>query len=151
MLMLYDSKEILCNSALSIIRDIEADFCSIKLTKDEVTCSMLRDIEQAEYYDSTKFIDRFGLAVSVMNLSTGCKAALLVHYRPDCVVDFLECGNNARDAVIFNCKSGNMIFYERDTTVCNYKKETSVIDCFYKGKRYQSTVDFNSFLMNGNY
>ena len=97
-------------SDFAVITDVEAAFGDVVLKDDETTKNLLYNIDKAKYLNEFYFIDRFGAKVSVLNLSTGCKAALCVHYLEVKIIDLKECGFNARDAILAFCKKGNIIY-----------------------------------------
>lgn len=94
-----------------IIFDVEYEFMGLSLTGTDIDNSIINYIEQGKYYDDTSFIDRFGVKCYYDCMSTGCKAALLVANRPNKVVNCIECGSNALEAIILYCKDGEILVY----------------------------------------
>ena len=106
-------------NAEEIIKDIEMHFDTIKVRGTELDRMMIREIDGGEYFDETSFIDRFGCKLYTTELSTGCKAALCVANCPDKIIDLLECGFNARDAIICACSRGSVIIHSESVTIQN--------------------------------
>lgn len=100
-----------------IIRDVEREFEKIKLTGSEIEKILLEKIEEARYESEIAFIDRFGFKLYTSELSTGCKAALCVLYNQDKIVDLIECGLNARDAIIAYIPAGNILIRDNGVTI----------------------------------
>jgi hypothetical protein len=112
---------------------------------------LLSEIEQATYYNEERFVDRFGVPVYISELSTGCKAALCVHYMPDKIIDLIECGTNARDAILKYCKNGSVIYYGMDTTVSDYGYENIEVDIDLHGRRINRISEFNDYFESYEY
>lgn len=100
-----------------IVRDIEKHFDTIRLKGSELDRALIKEIDNGEYYDEISFIDRFGCKLYTTELSTGCKAALCVANTPDKTIDLLECGLNARDAIICACDYGAVIMHNESVTI----------------------------------
>lgn len=149
MLYLYDAEELnLDEIELPIIKDVEEGFLGLQLEDDNVTRRILKEIEQAEYYSPTRVTDRFGAQIYISELSTGCKAALCVQHYPDKVIDTIECGSNARDAIIRNCTKGHVIFYNNDRMIISNNKDVNI--CL-KNKIFHSIEDLNDFMGSYDY
>lgn len=101
----------------SVIRDVEEAFSSFELKGDTCTRNLMKYIDKADYVDSIRFSDRFGDLLYLDNLSSGCKAALCVHYLQDSIVDLAEGGLNVRDAVIAYCTEGNVLIHDWDVSL----------------------------------
>lgn len=91
--------------------DVEFEFKGIEITGTNTDRNIIKYIEDGEYLSKTAFIDRFGAKCYYDCMSTGCKAALLVANRPDKVVNCIECGSNALEAIILYCKDGEILVY----------------------------------------
>lgn len=151
MLTMYDNEyfdEKKCS--MPIVRDVEEAFASIRLVDDETTRKLLKEIEQSEFYNESRVTDRFGAQIYTSELSTGCKAALCVHYLQDKVIDLKECGTNARDSIIANCKAGYVIFYDSCFGIAS-KGHEEVIDVILKGKRFRRLSELNDFMNSYEY
>lgn len=85
--------------------DIYADSVNFN---DRIVQKVMKDIDNVEYAGDLMFFSKFkkGLAVSVSELSTGCKTAINVYSFPDKIFNLAECGNNALET-IFNLRRGN--------------------------------------------
>ena len=147
MLHLYNEDEIEQNSSL-VIRDVEDAFLGIQLVDDKTTRQILKAVDGATCLNGNTVKDRYGISIYTSRLSTGCKAALCVHYLKDKIIDLVECGYNARDAVILNCKEGNAVFYYRDLNVSWGLSEDAPINVLYENIEFYSTKEFNKYIDN---
>jgi hypothetical protein len=135
-----------------VIHDVESFFVtSVKLVNDDVTCKLLNEIEQAKYLSDNTFEDRYGRSVYTTELSTGCKAALCVHYFPNKVVDLLECGLNARDAILKYCKDGNVLYYGMNITVDTFDAEDLEVSIVSNERVFHNLDDFNDYFGSYDY
>lgn len=78
--------------AIPFERDVERLFSKVALTGFDYDKSVLEHIEFGSYKDKSTFIDRFGIKVRVVDLSTCDKAAMSLHYYPDVLI----CGDEIR-------------------------------------------------------
>lgn len=139
---------------MDYIEDVNSGFMVYLVDgiQDTVTTKkLLMDIDGARYYNRTKCLSRFGVIEECFDLSTGCKAAILVSQQNK-PVSLKECGINVRDAIIKNCTSGTIIMYNLDP-VCvefnkNYKPISFSIDVSFMGKRFTDILSFNDFLVD---
>lgn len=92
---------------LELIRDPDAVFMETKLAADSTDAKLVEVIDGGKLVDGQTFVDRFGVTLYTSNLSTGCKAALLVN-NTDNVVDLRECGINAISAIFSFCHKGHV-------------------------------------------
>lgn len=88
-----------------LVRDPEAYFSRLTLRCDDVDRSLVRVIERGTLLDGSRFLDRFGTVLYTHQLSTGCKAALMVN-NSDKVIDLRTCGVNAVSAILSLCRRG---------------------------------------------
>lgn len=65
-----------------IIRNPEAAFLELRVTRSNLTETLMREIDKAEYVNEVLFIDRFGCTIPISRLSTGCKTAIVVEHNP---------------------------------------------------------------------
>lgn len=126
--------------------DIDKEFASTLVVDLPQIRSVMKEIDGANFVNSREFIDRFGKHLYIDRLSTGCKAAILVILKPDTVIDTRECGINARDAIIYNCNNGRIVFYDMGTTVKSYDRDNTVIDVIYRGKNYCDVDNLNEVI-----
>lgn len=147
MLTLYDADR-LNRTKLDklIVENVEEAFFEFQVQDDETTRKLIEEIEKGKYYNEERFIDRFGAQVYLTELSTGCKAALCVHYLTDRIIDLKECGINARDAILFYCKEGNAIFYDSGLTINDFMREESKVDICINGKIFHKISEFNDYV-----
>lgn len=89
-----------------LIRDVEKYFRMVNFSDTEINRLIVEELEEGKLISRYAFIDRFGYIIPIEFLSTGCKAALMVH-NSDYVIDLLECGRNAIN-VIFNRCDGSV-------------------------------------------
>lgn len=66
-------------SGMELIRDPEAYFSCLELRCDDIDRDLVRVIEEGTLLDGSRFLDRFGVTLYTQQLSTGCKAALMVN------------------------------------------------------------------------
>lgn len=126
-----------------IIRDVELQFLKTRLYKNDYILKALKEIEKAEYNDEHSFIDRFGFKLYSKDLSTGCKAAICVHAFPNMIIDVVECGLNALNFIISNCKDGAILISE-GTMQLFYKK--GAVDVILDGKRFTDCDDLVDYI-----
>ena len=146
MLELFNAETFRIAEHKDIIFNVEEAFDTIRLQNDEITCMLLKYIEKAEYYDASRIIDRFGTCIYTSEISTGCKAALCVHYLKDKIIDLKESGVNARDYIVFLCNEGRALFYFPDLTInqCLFPKKC--IEVSMDGRYFNNVVDLNRYL-----
>lgn len=107
----------------NVIRNVDDIFITMPVLKTETNINILRELEQASYYDTTSYIDRFGIKLSYSDISTGCKVALAVSQNPDLIFDTIECGWNARDIILYYCTDGKIIFRHSDLFIGDDEKD----------------------------
>ena len=86
-------------------------FQSLALRDDEMTKTILQNIDNAEYASEDMIIGR-DKKIGALNkscLSTGCKTLLNIIYNPNVCFDVAECGRNALE-MLSVIKDG-MIFF----------------------------------------
>lgn len=98
---------------LPVVNDVDLEFKRIALSDTPLNRLLIEKIEQGKYYDPYYYIDRFGVKLDIDNMSSGCKAALCVANINDKVINLIECGINARDAIYQYCTSGYAITPDR--------------------------------------
>lgn len=89
------------------VRDPEAYFVKTKISCDDTDKRLVSIIDEGILVDSSRFLDRFGVTLYTAQLSTGCKAGLLVN-NSDAVIDLRECGMNALSAILSLCQNGRV-------------------------------------------
>lgn len=89
-------------------QNIDALFMKLKIKVTNEAKQLVADIDHGKLIDSYSFIDRFGNQHNLNDLSTGCKAALLVCFGNN-EIDFTSSGQNAIEATIRNVKHGKMV------------------------------------------
>lgn len=131
------------------IQDPEAAFLTLRVTRSDLTATLMREIDKAKYVDEVSFIDRFGRTLPISRLSTGCKTAIVVEHNPDKIVDLIECGYNARDSIIRNIKSGKVLFRYNDISIDYPGFNDYGIDVLFDGIHFTSLDDLNLYLSQG--
>lgn len=142
MLHLHRSNQLPVGS--KVVDDVEAWMVRVRLQDTPLTRVLLKEIEGAEWVSPDKFKDRFGCTLYIDALSTGCKTALLVAALPEYIIDTRECGHNARNAIIRNITTGNIIFHYGDFNIL--EGASDVIDVMLDGRHFTSLNAFNLYL-----
>lgn len=77
--------------------------------EQESVKEIIKSIDHVTYVGNQRIRSKFeeNLAISVRELSTGCKTAINVFSFPDTIFSVAECGDNALQ-VIFNCQEGKI-------------------------------------------
>ena len=138
----FDKEKIPKN--LRVISDVEKEFESTKLSDSEGVRILLKKIEKGTYCNAYSFIDRFGNKLLKSNISTGCKAAILVYQDNTIVVDLKECGYNAKSAIISYCKTGNILMPEFMGEFMFF--DTEDIDVWIKEYNFKNLSELNQYL-----
>lgn len=133
-------------SGLEVIKDVELAFSEIGIPNTDVAKILIKEIEQGEYIDTISFKDRFGYKLDMSCLSTGCKAALVVLMNPSKLVDLQECGWNARDEIIKNCKEGNILLEYDDVTFTLKDGDEWGIDVRVDNYRFTNINSLNKYV-----
>lgn len=92
--------------------DVDSTFISTEIKDIEHASNMIRLIDKGQFNGGSSFIDRFGNKLLISELSTGCKAAILVNELRDKKILCFECGDDAIGAIVRNCQIGNIIIYD---------------------------------------
>ena len=131
-----------------IISDIEEAFYNIKLTCTEEEKRIVSEIEHGELIDSARFRDVFGCTLYVSDLSTGCKAGLVTLHNKDKVLDCIECGNNARDAIIRHCKEGGILIVDNGVSISYPYGDKGLCNVCLDGLEFYTIDKLNSYIRN---
>lgn len=145
MLTIYFDGEILPNNK-EYVKDVEEGFKKLRINETELNKKLIAKIDNAKWNDNHSFIDRFGFKLYMSELSTGCKAALLVNNMPEAIINTRECGLNARDMIISLCSEGNILMVDNGITFMDFsEKELQV-----KVDQYKfCTIDrLNDYIQN---
>lgn len=131
----------------NIIRDAEAAFTLLNCTFDDTDFACVKAIENSELHQGY-FVDRFGCPHPLLDLSTGAKAAIVVNHNPDKIVDLIECGFNARDAIIHYINKGTVITWFSSITVADIdvNKPTDIDVCVHGKYRIETVERLNYWL-----
>lgn len=130
--------------------DIESEARKMIVTDTPVVRKLIEEIEHGEYYDKDYFIDRFGSKLFMRNMSTGCKAALLIATNPPSyALDLTEVGSMAQDTILRNCKEGHIIIpKKRDLTFDFEYGSDSPIDVEFDGFRFSDIERLSAYIRN---
>lgn len=87
---------------------------------------IMKDIDDVEYASDLRFFSKYNknLAVSLTELSTGCKTAINIYTFQNELFTIAECGNNALNT-IFRFKSGN-VYMDYYVYLERFKNDMSV-------------------------
>lgn len=88
--------------------DVYGEFEKLMIDGRDITRMLIEKIESGKYLSPYQFVDRFNHYVDVSDMSMGCKAALLVVYRPDMEINLSECGDNAIGTILSNITEGKV-------------------------------------------
>lgn len=144
---LYDSLDEI--SEENVIFDIESEFAKISLDLTFAERVLVKKIDGGNLIYKDSFIDQFGFKMRLSELSTGCKAALLVLHT-DSWVSLQECRTIARDSIIKYCKSGNILLPRRYTHV-NDHRFNQTIDVVIGDRLFVSITELNRYLKEARY
>ena len=126
MLHVYTDKRFI-PSNLKYIDDPEPLAHSLKITKTEQVCEIIRVVENGEYKDETTFVDRFGRCLFNSCLSSGASALIVASILgPDYVVNANDLGLNSANRII-SCLDNCCIYYEQSPTM--YGHDDTVYAC----------------------
>lgn len=80
-----------------------------KIEVNDTMQKIIKKIDNVKYAGNKRIISKFepDLAISMKELSTGCKTAINIAVFKDTIFSVAECGDNALQ-VIFNFKHGNI-------------------------------------------
>lgn len=153
MLKLYIAERDSIPDSINIIHDVEKEFSLLERVEcNEYVKKILKYVEQAEWCDGYSFIDRLGYKIHNSELSTGCKAAILVGVRQDSLIDLVECGANARNAIITFAKNGNILMNEDDIELkLGLFDKSEEIEIEVNGRIFYNIQDLNDYLQYGYY
>lgn len=131
-------------SDVELVRDPEAYFSRLALRCDDIDKNLVRVIEEGTLLDGHRFLDRFGVMLYTQQLSTGCKAALIVN-NSDKVIDLRECGVNAISAILSLCKSGRVAMTAPATDLSDFTNGSRVT-VNVMGRVFHSMREVDAFL-----
>lgn len=112
MLHLYMGEENLPKD-IPVIWNVEAAIPLVVFSGTPFQREVLREVEHGEYYDSTRFVDRFGGLLYYTDMSTGSKAVMEVEAIKDRVINCNECGENAL-CMLSHLTEGHVFLSGRD-------------------------------------
>lgn len=126
------------------IYDVESLFSAYKMKYSKVVERAVQQIEHGQFLDLYQFEDRFGIRRSIFDLSLGCKTIFCIESYPNLIINAIECGLNARDFIIANCKDGCVFMIENGITFSyNYGEQTNVI---LEGNYFKTIHELNKYI-----
>lgn len=140
--------ESLCRdiSKIKQTQDIDSDFDFEKIPDRDEAKQLLAEIEHGRYLDESSYIDRFGCKRDIDDLSTGCKAAIIVLNNPDREVDLTSVGFNARDAIIRYIKAGKILLPTEGRSISFNIDKPEPIDVSMYGYKFYSIPRLNEYM-----
>lgn len=142
-LIIYNRKDDV-PANVRVVMDVESAFLCLKINWDDTSKRILNRIEKAQYYDDSRFVDRFGIVLYNSFMSTGCKAALLAYSNPDCVINLLECGEEAKAVLLSHCVNGMVLDDVRYTNY--YLDADDCVDIVIGDMRFTSVEELRAYL-----
>ena len=127
-----------------VVWDVHAAFGGITLYRDDGERLILQRIDKASYCDGMHFLDRNGAKTSLMYLSSGAKAALLVYHFREKVINCIEVGSNALSALFKATDTGNIIVDNRKYLISDRGALDTSIQ--YRGHCFSSVREFSDYL-----
>lgn len=92
--------------------NVDGEFVKTEIKDINTAELMIKLIDKGTFHGGSTFTDRFGIELPITDLSTGCKAAILVNELRDRKILGFECGENAIGEIVKHYKYGNIIIYE---------------------------------------
>ena len=136
----------------AIIDDVENEVYVKGIPDNDTAKKLIQKIEKGKYLDNSSFIDRFGYKLYLDSMSTGCKAAMVVVANNDKIVDLKECGWNARDEIIKNCKDGNILIEDNGISYGFSNEEKDIpIDVKLDRYRFKNIYSLNWYVRDREY
>lgn len=145
MLHVYNRMTFKDDGERRIIRDAENSFLKGVTALNQDQNDIIQFIDQAHVDNDGKLIDRFGYKIRMDDISTGCKAALLVEIYPNSIIDTLECGVNALEAILTFCKNGYVIMPPLENSL-KLKNADAIISVEYNGNIFNTAKELNDFI-----
>lgn len=137
---------------IGVIDDVESEVYVKGIPNNDIAKKLIQKIEKGKYLDNNSFIDRFGYKLYLDSMSTGCKAAMVVVANKDKIVDLKECGWNARDEIIKNCKDGNILIEDNGISYgFSSKEKDMLIDVKLDKYRFKNICSLNWYVRNREY
>lgn len=133
----------------SIIYDIERQFRLLsidEMSRSDKVREVIAEVEQGKYEGKSYFIDRFGNKLGIENLSTGCKAAIIMVCGINKKVSLLECGTNAIVSIFKHVYNGDVIMYSRDSMFDTLRPERIQVDIALDGYRFTNLARLNYYI-----
>lgn len=126
--------------------DINKMFDMIDVKGTEKERLALQLIDKATYKNELEVVDRFGDKISISNISTGCKAVIVILNSKE-PISTIECGMNALSVIFSLCDNGTIYvrdIWDKFPEVVSSDKVNIEID----GKKFESFKAFNDYWYN---
>lgn len=134
---------------IEVVKDCDWEFSKlIGIPGTDAIKNILRYIDKAEWYSERQIKDRFGNVMAIDNISSGCKAAIVTSLNPDKAVDLIECGYNARDAILAYVKDGVIIM--KDPLLSNkiVSLHDEEVEIRYGKYKFKTVGRFREYIQN---
>lgn len=126
--------------------DINKMFDMIDVKGTEKERLALQLIDKATYKNELEVIDRFGDKISISNISTGCKAVIVILNSKE-PISTIECGMNALSVIFSLCDNGTVYvrdIWDKFPVIYN----SDVVSIEIDGKTFKSFKAFNDYWYN---
>lgn len=127
------------------IFDIDTHFNRVRVENNIYNAHMVQAIDQGKLLNDDCFVDRFGCTRFTEDLSTGCKAAIIIGANPTKRVALIECGDNALFEIVTHCKNGRALIYDPVNGILNFHRNDFEIDVEVDGYRFTSLDRLNYY------
>lgn len=128
----------------SFVYDVKGLFLTHKMKCSETVKKAVQQIEQGQLLDSHRFQDRFGIVRQTFELSIGCMTICCVESCPNLIINMTECGLNARDFIIANCREGAVFMLDNGITFSYaYGEQANVI---LEGTYFKTIRELNKYI-----
>lgn len=111
MIEVYMDRSLIKNYKIIDFNDDIFDINFGNMKVDDTIRSLAWNIDHAKILDGGRILNKYGRVFDMSYLSTGCKTAINAYRYTDCVVNTIECGDNALQEIfkLKNCKILNRL------------------------------------------
>ena len=126
---------------LKIVTDVQYEMSKLKIVNNKLNSEVIKKIDKATLLDNGDIIDRFGNKTSIENISTGCKAVLVLANNPDKTVSLMEYGVNAVQTALRLVTDGSaLIGYKENYFSYTSAESEEAAACHINHKDYSVTI-----------
>ena len=125
------------------VLDVESEFSKVNLNLSTLERILVKRIDRGNLVHKNAFVDEHGFKVRISELSTGCKAALLVLHTEKWI-SLRECRAAVLDCIIKYCKQGKIVLGSNHVFIDEHGF-TSSIDVGVDGKNFVSITELNNY------